>query len=86
MKRKKYTTEQIIGILKACDASGNVSGSVVSTASRTPPTTGGRPSTGIWRFPMASGELELQNTKLKRLLSEEELDKAALKDLLGRKW
>ena len=31
-------------------------------------------------------ELEAENAKLKRLLAEAELDKAALKDLLGRKW
>ena len=31
-------------------------------------------------------ELEAENSKLKRLLADAELDKAALKDLLGRKW
>ena len=31
-------------------------------------------------------ELEHQNTRLNKLLAEAELDKAALKDLLGRKW
>lgn len=31
-------------------------------------------------------ELEAENGKLKRLLAEAELEKAALKDLLGRKW
>ena len=31
-------------------------------------------------------ELELENARLKRLLAEAELDKAALKDLLSRKW
>ena len=31
-------------------------------------------------------DLEAENGKLKRLLAEAELDKAALKDLLGRKW
>lgn len=31
-------------------------------------------------------ELEAQNSKLKKLLAESELDKAALKDLLDRKW
>jgi putative transposase len=31
-------------------------------------------------------ELEAENSKLKKLLAESELDKAALKDLLGRKW
>jgi putative transposase len=31
-------------------------------------------------------ELEAENTKLKKLLAEAELDKSALKDLLNRKW
>jgi putative transposase len=31
-------------------------------------------------------ELEAENAKLKKLLAESELDKAALKDLLNRKW
>lgn len=31
-------------------------------------------------------ELEAENAKLKRLLADAELDKATLKDLLGRKW
>jgi putative transposase len=31
-------------------------------------------------------ELEQENSKLKRLLADAELEKAALKDLLGRKW
>ena len=31
-------------------------------------------------------ELELENARLKRLLAEAELDEAALKDLLSRKW
>lgn len=31
-------------------------------------------------------DLEQENARLKKLLAEAELDKAALKDLLGRKW
>ncbi len=31
-------------------------------------------------------ELEAENSKLKKLLAEAELDKAAMKDLLNRKW
>lgn len=31
-------------------------------------------------------ELDQENAKLKKLLAEAELDKAALKDLLHRKW
>ena len=31
-------------------------------------------------------ELEVENARLKRLLAEAELDKAALKDVLSKKW
>ena len=31
-------------------------------------------------------DLEAENAKLKRLLAEAELDKAALKDVIGKKW
>ena len=31
-------------------------------------------------------ELEAENSKLKKLLAEAELDKSALKELLSRKW
>ena len=31
-------------------------------------------------------ELEAENARLKKLLAEAELDKAMLKDVLGRKW
>ena len=31
-------------------------------------------------------ELEGENARLKRLLADAELDKAMLKDVLGRKW
>ena len=31
-------------------------------------------------------ELERENARLKKLLAEAELDKAMLKDVLGRKW
>ena len=31
-------------------------------------------------------ELEAENAKLKKLLAEAELDKAMLKDVLGRRW
>ena len=31
-------------------------------------------------------ELETENAKLKKLLAEAELDKAMLRDVLGKKW
>lgn len=88
MKKKRYTTEQIISILKECEASGNVS--EVCRKHGIAPTTyyGWKAKYGGMQIPDAKRlkELELENAKLKRMLGEAELDKAALKDLLGRKW
>ena len=88
MKKKKYTTEQIIGILKECDASGNVSEICRKHGIANTTYYGWKAKYGNMEIPDAKRlkELELENAKLKRLLGEAELDKAALKDLLGRKW
>jgi putative transposase len=53
--KKRFTEEQIIGILKEAEAQ---------------------------RLKV----LELENSKLKRLLADAHLDIAALKDVIGRKW
>lgn len=88
MKKKKYTTEQIIAILKEADASGNVSDVCRKHGIATTTYYGWKAKYGNMEIPDAKRlkELELENAKLKRLLGEAELDKAALKDLLGRKW
>lgn len=88
MKKKKYTTEQIIGILKEADASGNVSEICRKHGIANTTYYGWKAKYGNMEIPDAKRlkELELENAKLKRLLGEAELDKAALKDLLGRKW
>ena len=88
MKRKRFTEEQIIGVLKEAKA-----GAKPAELCR---------RHGIseatyynWRAKYAGmtisearrlRELEKENSRLKRLLAEAELDKAALKDLLSRKW
>jgi putative transposase len=88
MKTKRFTEEQIIAVLKESEA-----GAKTKELCR---------RHGIseatfynWKAKYAGGalsearrlrELEAENSKLKRLLAEAELDKAALKDLLGRKW
>jgi len=88
MKRKRFTEEQIIGVLKQA-----VAGAKAKDLYR---------QHGIseatfynWKTKYAGmmvsearrlKELEAENSKLKRLLADAELDKAALKDLLGRKW
>jgi putative transposase len=88
MKAKRFTEEQIIAVLKEAEA-----GAKTRELCR---------RHGIsdatfynWKADYAGmtvsemgglKELEAENSKLKRLLPDAELDKAALKDLLGRKW
>ena len=72
MKAKRYTEEQIIGVLKEAEA-----GAKTEELCR---------KYGISDVTFYNWELESENSKLKKLLAESELDKAALKDLLGRKW
>ena len=88
MKRKRYSEEKIISILKEHEA-----GATVADISRRP----GISENTIHRWKSRFGgmeiseakrlrELEQENAKLKRLLGEAELDKAALKELLEGKW
>lgn len=88
MKKRKYTTEQIILILKECDASGNVSEVCRKHGVATTTYYGWKAKYGGMNVPDAKRlkELELENARLKRLLADAALDNAALKDLLGRKW
>lgn len=88
MKKKRYSTEQMISILKECEAAGSVS--EVCRKHGIAPTTfySWKAKYGGMQVPDAKRlkELEAENAKLKRLLGEAALDNAALKDLLGRKW
>ena len=88
MKRKQFSDEQIIGILKEAEA-----GAVVTELCRKH----GMSSATFYAWKAKFGGMEVsdakrlraledENGKLKRLLADAELDKAALKDLLGRKW
>jgi len=88
MKRKRYTEEQIISILKEHEA-----GASAPELSRRH----GVSEQSIYRWKAQFGgmevseakrlrELEAENAKLKRLLAEAELDKAALKELVAGKW
>ena len=88
MKKRKYTTEQIITILKEADASGNVSEVCRKNGIATTTYYGWKAKYGNMDVPDAKRlkELELENSRLKRLLADAALDNAALKDLLGRKW
>ena len=86
MKQKRFTDEQIIGILKEADT-----GVVVADLCRKH----GMSSATFHAWKSKHGGLELfearrlrgfeeENAKLKRLLAEAMLDNAGLKDLLGK--
>lgn len=88
MKRKRFTEEQIIGVLKEYAA-----GATMPELARRH----GVAENTLYRWKAKYGEmdvseakrlreLEVENTKLKRLLADAMLDKAALKELLSKKW
>ena len=88
MKRKQFSEEQIIGILKEAEA-----GAVVTELCRKH----GMSSATYYAWKSKYGGLEIseakrlraledENTRLKRLLADAMLDKAGLKDLLAKKW
>jgi putative transposase len=88
MKGKRFTEEQIIAVLKEAEA-----GAKTKDLCRRHGIS--EPTFYNWKAKYAGmtvsearrlRELESENSKLKRLLADAELDKAALKDLLGRKW
>ncbi len=88
MKRKRYTEEQIISILKQHDAGRSMvdlareHGVAQNTLYRWKSKYGGMQVSEAKRL----RELEAENAKLKRLLAEAELDKAALKEITEGKW
>ncbi len=88
MKRKQFSEEQIIGILKEAEA-----GAAVTELCRKH----GMSSATYYAWKVKYGGLEVseakrlraleeENAKLKRLLAEAVLDNAGLKDLLAKKW
>ena len=88
MKRKRYSEERIISILKEHEAGASATdlsrrhGVAENTIYRWKAKFGGMEVSEAKRL----RELEAENVKLKRLLGEAELDKAALKELLQGKW
>lgn len=88
MKRKRFTEEQIIAILRQAD-----SGTPVKELCRTH----GINQTSLYRWKSKFGDmnvsdarklksLEEENRKLKRLVADQALDIIALKDINSRKW
>jgi len=88
MKSRRFTEEQIIGVLKEGDAGAKTKdlcrkyGISEQTFYNWKAKYGGMTVSEARRL----RELEAENAKLKKLLAEAELDKSALKDLLSRKW
>jgi putative transposase len=88
MKGKRFSEEQIIAVLKESEAGAKTKdvcrrhGISEATLYNWKTKYAGMTVSEARRL----RELEAENSKLKRLLADAELDKAALKDLLGRKW
>ena len=88
MKRKRFTEEQIIGVLKEAEA-GAKTGDLARRH--------GISEATIYNWKAKYGGLEVseakrlrsledENAKLKKLLAETMLDNAILKDVTSRKW
>ena len=86
--QKRFTEEQIIGILKEAEAGKKVAdicrqhGIAEATYYNWKAKFGGMTVSDAHRLKA----MEAENAKLKRLLAESMLDNAALKDVLCRKW
>ena len=86
--KKRFTEEQIIGILKEAEAGMKVGelcrkhGISDATYYNWKSKFGGMSVSEAQRLKA----LEMENSKLKRLLADAHLDIAALKDVVGRKW
>ena len=88
MRTKRFTEEQIIGVLKEAGAGAKTKELCrkYGVSDATFYTWKAKYSGMTVSEARRLRELEAENAKLKKLLAESELDKAALKDLLGRKW
>lgn len=88
MKRKRFTEEQIIGVLKEAEAGAKTGdlarrhGISEATIYNWKAKYGGMEVSEAKRL----RSLEDENAKLKRLLADTMLDNAALKDLLAKNW
>ena len=88
MKKKRFSEEQIIAVLKEVEAGAKVAdlcrkhGISDATFYNWKAKYAGMTVAELRRL----RELEAENAKLKRIVADQVLDISALKDLLGRKW
>ena len=88
MKRKRFTEEQIIGVLKEAEAGVKNQdicrkhGITEQTFYRWRSKYGGMEVSDAKKY----REMEVENRKLKQLLAEAHLDNAALKEILSKNW
>jgi putative transposase len=88
VKKKRFSEEQIIAVLKEAEAGAKVldlcrrHGISDATFYNWKAKYAGMTVADVRRL----RELEGENAKLKRIVADQVLDIAALKDLLGRKW
>lgn len=88
MKKKRFSEEQIIAVLKEAEAGAKVlelcrkHGISDATFYNWKAKYAGMAVADLRRLK----ELEAENAKLKRIVADQALDNAALKDLLNRKW
>ena len=86
--RKRYTEEQIIGILREVESGTSIAevcrqyGVSEATVHRWREKYRGMDKEELHRLK----ELEAENVKLRKLVAQQAMDNAALKDLLGKKW
>lgn len=88
MKHKRFSDEQIIGVLKEHEAGAKVDelcrrhGLSSATFYTWRKKYGGMEASDAKRL----RELEAENAKLKRIVADQMLDMTAMKELLGKHW
>ena len=88
MKRKRFTEEQIIAVLREHDAGAKTADLAPKHGISEATLYNWKAKYGGMEVPDAKRlrSLEEENRKLKKLLAESMLDQAALKELLTKKW
>ena len=88
MKKKRYSTEQMISILKECEASGNISEVCRKHGIAATTFYSWKAKYGGMQIPDAKRlkELETENARLKKLLAESLLENEVTREVLRKKW